>query len=183
MKAKIFTKALLFYIYNSFVTNIPVYCIRHFYLKNLLKFKIGEGTAIHMGCFFTGKNITIGNNTVVNRNCYVDGRSSIQIGDNVSVSPETYILSLDHDSQSSKFETINKQTVIGNNVWIGVRAIILPGVVLNEGSIVGAGSIVTRSTEKFDIVAGNPAKKINSRNCKIDYTLKYFPLFNTDELL
>jgi maltose O-acetyltransferase len=183
MKTKIVVKAVLFYLYNSCITNMPFYCIRHFYLRKILKIKIGKDTAIHMGCFFTGKNITIGNNSVINRNCRIDGRSGIQIGNNVSISPETCILSLDHDSQSPTFETVCKLTTIADYVWIGTRAIILPGVVLNEGSIVGAGSIVTHDTNKCDIVAGNPAKKINTRPDKMDYTIKYFPLFNTDEQL
>jgi acetyltransferase-like isoleucine patch superfamily enzyme len=183
MKVKTFIKAFLYYVYNSFVTDIPVYFIRHFYLKKLLNIKIGKDTAIHMGCFFTGKNIEIGNNTVINRDCYIDGRSSIRIGNNVSISPETYILSLDHDTQSPTFETLNKETTIADYVWIGTRAIILPGVVIDEGSIVGAGSVVTRNTNKYDIVAGNPAKKINTRQSALNYTIKYFPLFNTDELL
>lgn len=183
MKVKTFLKAFLYYFYNSFITHIPSYTIRRIYLQKILRIVIGKDTAIHMGCFFTGRNITIGNNTVINRNCYIDGRSFVQIGNNVSISPETYILSLDHDSKSSTFETVCKQTTIADYVWIGARAIILPGVVLNEGSIVGAGSVVTKSTNRYDIIAGNPAKKINSRPDKLEYTVNYFPLFNTDELL
>jgi maltose O-acetyltransferase len=183
MKVKVFLKAFLFYFYNSFITHVPSYTVRRIYLQIILRFKIGRETAIHMGCFFTGRNISIGDNTVINRNCYIDGRSFVQIGNNVSISPETYILSLDHDSQSTEFETVCKKTIIADYVWIGARAIILPGVVLNEGSIVGAGSVVTKSTNRYDIIAGNPAKKINSRPDKLEYKVKYFPLFNTDEIL
>jgi maltose O-acetyltransferase len=64
--------------------------------------------------------------------------------------------------------------------WIGVRAIVLPGVTLHEGCVVGAGSVVTKDFERYSIVAGVPAKKIGERNPDLQYDLEYRPLFNTD---
>ena len=53
--------------------------------------------------------------------------------------------------------------VIGNRVWIGYRAIVLPGVTIGEGAVVGAGAVVTKDVEPYEIVAGNPARKIEGR--------------------
>jgi maltose O-acetyltransferase len=177
-----FIIAFLYYLYNSFITNIPCYFIRTFYLKNILRIKIGKKTYIHMGCFFTGNNIKIGNNTVINRNCFLDGRVGIEIGNNVSLSQDTYIISLDHDPQSETFETISAKVIIKDYVWTGMRCIILPGVTLGIGCIAGAGAVVTKSFEDFSIVAGNPARKIGTRNKNLKYNLSYNPYFNTDIL-
>ena len=182
MNIKKILKASAFYIFNSFITNVPFYFIRHEYLKKILKIKIGRNTAVHMGCFFSGTQVTIGNNSVLNRRCYVDGRAEVIIGDNVSISPEVYILSLDHNVQSNNFSTTPEKTVINDYTWIGVRSIILPGIELSKGSVVGAGSVVTRNTNQFEIVAGNPAKKINERTKNLTYQINYFPLFDTDEM-
>jgi maltose O-acetyltransferase len=133
-----------------------------------------------MGCFFTGNNISIGENTVVNRNCYLDGRYGIEIGNNVSLSPEVYLLSLTHDLNDPHFSVVGKKTTIGDYVWIGARAMIMPGVCLNIGCVVGAGTIVTKSFDSNKIIVGIPGKVIGERKRNYSYSLKYFPYFNTD---
>jgi acetyltransferase-like isoleucine patch superfamily enzyme len=155
--------------------------LRTFYLRKVLKIKIGRGTAIHHGCFFSGSNIEIGSNTVIARKCYLDGRvGKITINSNVSIAPEAYILSLTHDKDSPTFSTLARPVVIEDYCWIGARVLILPGVTLGRGSIAGAGSVVTRSVDPYHVAAGNPAKVIGKRHEDLRYTLKYFPLFNTD---
>jgi len=174
-------QAILFYTYNGFLTHFPSYCIRTFYLRNVLGIQIGKDTAIHMGCFFAGRNITIGNNTVIARKCYLDGRVGIiEIKNNVSIAPEVCILSLTHDKDSVSFASVPKPVCLEDYTWIGMRAIILPGVVMEKGSVAGAGAVVTKKVEAYTIVGGNPAKVIGQRSNDLNYTLKYFPFFNTD---
>lgn len=175
--------ATAFYLYNNFITKIPIYTLRLLFLKRVLKMKIGKNTAVHMHNFFTQRNITIGHNSVINRKCYLDGRVGIRIGSNVSISPEVCIVSLGHDPQSPNFETTPGFVEIEDYVWIGIRAIILPGVKLGEGCVIGAGAVVTKNVEPYTIVAGVPAKKIGERHKDLKYTLNYFPPFDTDVLL
>ncbi len=175
-----FLGACLFYFYNSFLTHFPLYSVRHAFLRHVFKIPIGTQTSVHMGCFFAGRNVSIGSYTAINRNCYLDGRVKIRIGDRVSISPETYIISLTHDAQSRDLVAVGKEVVIEDYVWIGARAMILPGVTLSKGCIVGAGSVVTKDVPPFDIVAGVPAKKIGERNKDLDYKVVYFPCFNSD---
>jgi acetyltransferase-like isoleucine patch superfamily enzyme len=174
--------AFLYYFYNNFVTHIPLYGVRHFYLRNVIRIRLGKKSAVHMGCFFTGRAISIGNNTVINRNCFLDGRKGIEIGNNVSLSPETCLISLSHDPSSPDFSTTGEKVVIEDYVWTGIRAMILPGVRLGRGCVAGAGAVVTKSQEDFSIVAGSPAKKIGRRNPDLRYDPSYFPFFNTDIL-
>ena len=61
--------------------------------------------------------------------------------------------------QSTEVEPV----VIGNDVWIGARVIILPGVHIGDGCVIGAGSVVTKDVEEYTVVAGNPAKFIRKR--------------------
>ncbi len=172
--------SFLFYLYNNFFTNFPVYAVRHYLLKRIFKMQIGNQSSIHMGCFIIGRNISIGNHTVLNRKCVLDRRVGIHIGNKVSISTETIILSLTHDVNSHNFEPVGKGVSINDFVWIGALGLILPGVTLEEGCVVGAGSIVTKSVLAYTIVAGVPAKKVGERNRNLTYNPSYFPYFNTD---
>ena len=174
---------IAFYGFNSYVTHIPSYALRAFYLRRILGIKLGVGSSVHMGCFVTGRHISIGDHSVINRRCYLDGRVGLWIGSNVSISPECYLISLDHDVQSPDFKTVPGPVSIGDSAWLGARAMVMPGVEMGKGSVAGAGAVVTKSCEPFAIVAGVPAKKIGERNRDLRYQLEYFPLFNTDVLL
>lgn len=177
---KAFIAASAFYLYNSWVTHIPSYRIRHAYLARILGLKLGRGVAVHMGCFVTGRRIAIGDHTVINRRCHLDGRRSLSIGRNVSISPECYIVTLDHRTDSPDFATVEGPVAIGDYAWIGARAMILPGVELGEGAVAGAGAVVTKSVPPYAVVAGVPAKPIGERARGLRYTLSYFPYYDTD---
>ncbi|WHU91108.1 acyltransferase [Burkholderia vietnamiensis] len=142
--------------------------------------KIGRDSSIAMGCFVTGYHISIGDNTVVNRYTYLDGRVPLTIGNNVNISHYTLIQTLTHDPQNPDFICLCKPVVIEDHVWIGARAIISPGVRIGEGAVVGAGSVVTRDVEPYTIVAGNPARYIKERTRDLRYRSRYFPFFDTD---
>ena len=90
-------------------------------------------------------------------------RGSLQIGSNVSVSPEAAILTAYHRHDRDDFGVESKAVTVEDHVWIGARAIILPGVTLGRGSVVGAGAVVTRDVPPLTIVAGNPARPVGTR--------------------
>lgn len=175
-----FFSALKFYLANHFFMNFPSYTLRHWFLRKYCGIRIGSGTSIHGGCFITGSNIEIGNNTVINRYTYLDGRGSLKIGNNVNISHQTLIHTLTHDPQDSNFNCLSMPVVIEDHTWIGARAIILPGVTIAEGAVVGAGSVVTKNIPPYKIAVGNPAKVIKERNKNLCYKTRYFPYFDTD---
>lgn len=86
--------------------------------------------------------------------------NAISIGENFISAPGSWILAHDSSLINHIGKVAVKKTVIGNNVFIGLNAIIMPGVTIGDGAIIGAGAVVTKNVEPNTIVAGNPAKLI-----------------------
>lgn len=172
--------ALSFWLGNHLFMNWMPYRVKHSFLRRFCHVRIGQDSTICSGCFVTGFGIQIGSNTVINRFCYLDGRVSLKIGDNVNISHYALIQTLTHDPQNPDFVCLEGPVEIGDHAWIGARALICPGVKIGEGAVVGAGAVVTRDVPPYVIVAGNPARPIKERSQDIRYRTKYFPLFDTD---
>jgi acetyltransferase-like isoleucine patch superfamily enzyme len=144
-----------------------------------MRAKIGPGTSIFMGAWFdTVGSICLGTNSTVNQNCRLDARGGLVIGSNVSISAEVCILTAEHDIQATNFNGVREAVEIGDYVFIGTRAMILPGVTLAVGSVVAAGAVVTKSIAPYSVVAGVPARIIGSRNANLNYTCRYRRLFH-----
>jgi maltose O-acetyltransferase len=164
MNAKIFVGGILAYFYNNWLGKFPSRRAREIYLKGWLG-RLGAKTGVQMGCrFLNGRKIFLGERNVINFGCLFDGRKfQIRTGCNVSIGPEATIMTLGHDPRSPVFADRGGDVVIGDRVWIGYRAIVLPGVTIGEGAVVGAGTLVTKDVEPYAIVAGNPARKVGER--------------------
>ncbi len=180
VKLRMFKRAVCLYLANHWINQIPSFRVRHWYYRHVLHYSIGRDSSIHMGTFVTGDSITIGDNVVINRNCYLDGRIGLEIWNNVNVSPEVYIISMEHDPDSPTFATRGGPVVIEDNVWVGARAIITPGVTLGEGAVIGAGAVVVHSVAPYRIAVGVPAREIRHRCRSLNYRSRYFPWFDTD---
>lgn len=162
------------YILNNIVTNIPSWHVRRFFYK-ISGMKIGKNSHILMGCRIMHPwNIEIGDGTYINERCFLDGRGGVKIGNNVSISIGTSILTGTHVSNSSTFEYVDFPVVIEDNVWTGINSIIMPGVVLPVGCILASGSVAIKNKigdEKFIIYSGVPAIKIGNREISELYKL------------
>lgn len=113
------------------------------------------------------QNISIGNNCTFNDGIYLNGWSSIQIGNDVSLSANCVLVSTGLESKdfiSTQHKHKGIGITIGDNVQIGAGAIILDGIKIGNNVIVGAGSVVTKNIENNIIVVGNPAKKLRFIN-------------------
>jgi maltose O-acetyltransferase len=140
--------------------------IRGFFCKGFLN-QFGSNITLEGNIFFgDGRDIEIGNNSQINEECWI--RNS-KIGKDVMIGPYSMILNYGHNIDDVNIPMIDQgvkfyqQTIIEDNVWIGARAVILPGVKICSGAVVGAGSVVTKDVDAYTIVAGNPAKFIRSR--------------------
>jgi maltose O-acetyltransferase len=142
-------------------------------LKRVFKIQIGKKTSVLLGTFWDGRNIKIGHNTTINRNCMIDSRSGITIGNNVSISPDVHLISGSHALNDPNFSYTGKHIKINDYVWIGSRATILPGIEIGKGAVVAAGAMVTKNVEPYSVVGGNPAKRIGTRNKRLTYNIDY----------
>lgn len=120
-----------------------------------------------------GENIKIGFNSGIGKNSFIQG--NVTFGENVLCGPEVLIYTVNHKFVSNKniisSGLTSKRVVVGNNVWIGTRVIILPGVHIGNNVIIGAGAVVTKSFPSNVLIAGNPAqikKKLEVNNESIN---------------
>lgn len=151
---------------------VPCHHFRRFFYR-LAGIKIGRGSTIHMGAkFYDPRNIKIGEDTIVGEGVVLDGRDKLMIGNHVDMTTGVMVYNSEHDVQSEDFSAVNARVVIEDYVFIGPRAIILPGVTIKKGAVVAAGAVVTKDVEAYAIVGGVPAKIIGERKIKdLRYTL------------
>ncbi len=140
----------------------------HFLRRTFYKFsgiQMGAGSTIHMGArFFYPPNISIGQGSILGDHIFLDGRDKLSIGNQVDIASQVLIYNSEHDLSSESMAATTAPVEIGDYVFIGPRAIILPGVKVGRGSVVAAGAVVTKDIPEFTIVGGVPAKEIGKRN-------------------
>jgi acetyltransferase-like isoleucine patch superfamily enzyme len=113
--------------------------------------------------FYTdfGKNITIGKNVFFNTGCSFQDRGGIFVGNGSLIGMNVTISTLNHGlSTETRNTTYPFPVKIGENVWVGSSASILPGVTIGDNAVVAAGAVVTKDVPENTIVAGVPAKVI-----------------------
>lgn len=113
--------------------------------------------------FYTdcGKNITVGKNVFINSGCHFQDQGGITIGDGVLIGHNVVLATLNHDFSPKKRSTLHPAPiVIGENVWIGSNATVVPGVTIGNGSIIAAGAVVTKNVPENVVAGGVPAKII-----------------------
>lgn len=137
---------------------------------------VGKSVAIlrHVD-FINPSNISIGNHTVINPYCYLDGRARLTIGNNVDIARDVTIWTMEHDPHSDNHDARIGDVVIDDYVWIASRVTILPGIHIGRGAVVACGAVVTKDAEPGVIVGGVPAKVIGIRESALKYELNWFP--------
>jgi maltose O-acetyltransferase len=164
----------MFYLLTNI--NLKVYFfaafLRGLFYKQFFK-KAGKNFLVQHDFLFRNlKYISVGDNVYIGHHTEIlANKKGVEIGNDVMIAQGVLIISYNHgyDKRSipmNKQREATKKIVINNDVWIGARAIILPGVTINKGAIVGAGAVVTKDVEPYSIVGGNPAKIIKYRRGK-----------------
>lgn len=137
-------------------------CCKHIFLY------CGKNVNIERGASFgSGFRLKIGNNSGIGINCNVPG--NIEIGNNVMMAPNCYIFSNNHGFDRidipmiEQGHTIQKKTVIEDDVWIGRQVFFTAGRTVKKGSIIAVGCVLTKDFPEYSIIGGNPSIIIKSR--------------------
>lgn len=144
-------------------------------VRRCSQISIGDHNAFTQGCWLWPEDtdssairIRIGNGNYFNRNVMIDACNLVEIGHNNMFGPDIYVTDSDHSvaaGVSPKDLPMRYGTVrIGNNCWIGAKAVILKNVALGDGCVVAAGAVVNRSVEPGQVVAGVPARPLARAN-------------------
>lgn len=149
------------------------------HFDNLDQIEIGSSTIGAFTVLYVGNDprnkeqethLKIGDNTYIGElNNIRTGGGVITIGNNCSISQHITIVASNHLIKKGKlireqpWSTDDNFVNIGNDVWIGANSVILPGVTINNGAVIGAGSVVTKDVPENAVVAGNPARVLKYR--------------------
>ena len=113
--------------------------------------------------------VELGDNVGFNVGCFINAYSGLIVGDGTNFGPYSMVHTANHNMEDTE-RPVTEQgwreeppVRIGRNCWVGMGAMILPGVQIGDGVVIGAGSVVVRDVEDYAVVVGNPAKVIKSR--------------------
>ena len=144
-------------------------------LKKLLA-EVGENCYVEPPLHANwGKNTHFGNNVYANFNLTLVDDTDIFVGNNVMFGPNVVVATAGHPIDPElrmKVAQFNIPVCIGNNVWIGAGAVIMPGVTIGDNTVIGAGSVVTKDIPANVVAVGNPCRvmrEINERDKKYYY--------------
>jgi len=153
------------------VGHVPCHWKRRFFYR-LGGMKIGKGSTIHMHArFYKPSGIKIGSDTIIGEFAVLDGRGDLTIGEHVDMATGVMIYTAQHDIDDPEFKAETGKVTIEDYVFIGPRAIILPGVTIKKGAVVAAGAVVNKDVEEKTVVGGVPAKPLRERNLQ-DFNYK-----------
>ena len=150
---------------SFFWINIGQRQIRGFCGKLILA-NCGKYVNIEKGAVFSS-SAELGDHSGIGIRCRMNGK--VKIGKNVMMGPEVCIYTRNHAfdrtdiPMNQQGSTPEKAVVIEDDVWIGARAIILPGVHIGTGAVIGAGAVVTKDVPDYAVVGGNPARILKMR--------------------
>jgi maltose O-acetyltransferase len=130
--------------------------------------KLGTQAVVAHGVVFGGSDVVLGRHAFVNVCAFIDGSAPVRIGDYSRLGPFVRILTGTHAYRRSVIRrwpedpTLPGGVVIERGCWLGINAIVLPGITIREGCIIAAGAVVIRDTEPNGLYAGNPAHRVKN---------------------
>lgn len=147
------------------------YIVRRWLVRRIAA-NLGEHVIVkHNAQIGAGVGLSVGDRSQLGHNCRIG--NYVTIGKDVLMGPDVVIMTSTHGFEEKEVP-INLQNeppirpvFIGDDVWIGTRVVIMPGVSIERGAVIGAGAIVTKDVPAFAIVGGVPAKIIRYRGDKV----------------
>lgn len=152
--------------YPKYVGLKNYYLAYFFFMQKILRFNGRASWPVHFTSrILNVKRIKVGKNTSpgLSGSCYIQGRSGIILGDNVRIGPGVGLISANHDMDDFDKWVMTDPIRIGNNVWIGMNVVVLPGVQIGDNVVIGANSVVSKDIESDSIAVGSPCKVIRKK--------------------
>lgn len=157
-------------------SNIHSHHIRNFFYKNVHQINLDKNVVIYWGAEIRNPaGLHIGKGTIIGDKAILDARAKIEIGENVNLSSNVSIWTLQHDYRDPDFKCNPNHygpVKIGNRAWIGPNSIILRNVTIGEGAVIAAGSVVTHDVPPFELWGGIPARSLGKRPQNMCYEFK-----------
>lgn len=160
-KLKLRIYIIFIFTFHSVYKYLPVNAMRISWLR-VIGAKIGKNNYIARNVKFDFPwRLNLGNNNYISNYVYLDCRGGgIYVGNSCDISSNASIYTLSHNIYSSNFKIKKKDIYIGNRVWLCVNVVLLPGSRIDEGSVVGANSVVSKKLKSYSLYQGNPVKFI-----------------------
>ena len=121
--------------------------------------------------------MVVGNDVRIGEGSYIKANGGLTFGNNIQTGPQIFIWTSNHNYYAPEklpFDhvMIQKPVTIEDNVWIGSKSIIVPGVTIGEGAVIAMGAVVTKDVPPCAVVGGNPAKVLKYRDIEVYNKLK-----------
>lgn len=167
----------IYFLTNNIVNKIPIWFLRKL-IYRIFGMKIGNGSIIYMNVFVLQPwCIKIGERTIISEFSFLDGRGSLIIGNDVSISFGSKIFTSGHDINNNEFKYQKKSVLINDNVWLASYSIVLGGSIINDFTVISSGSVFKGVSETSGIYVGNPALLNSYRKCNVKYKQKGYSIF------
>jgi acetyltransferase-like isoleucine patch superfamily enzyme len=165
------------YILNHVVNRIPLAGAR-MRLYGALGVQFDEISSAHISLgveMWLGGRLAMGARSTIGQRSYIDARGSIRLDADVSIAREVAVLTATHVPDDASFAARLAPVHLHRRCWIGMRALVMPGITVGEGAIIGAGAVVTSDVDPYTIVGGVPAKILRRRREPMSYQLDWRP--------
>ncbi len=144
----------------------PVFMLFQFIPQKILRTNGSVPWPVHKtSSVLNHKNIEVGNNSPIGINigCYINGKGGIKVGNNVRIGPNVGIISANHSPDDYDLWIKTKPIEIGDDVWVGMNVVIMPGVTIGENVIIGSNSTVSKDIPSNSIAFGSPCKVVKEK--------------------
>ncbi len=129
--------------------------------------RIGAGVVVKVGVNVKYPwHLQIGNDTWLGEDCWIDCLTTVRIGSDCCVSQGAYLCTGNHDWTDPAFGLLLAPITMENGSWAGAKSMLMPGAVLGEGAVAGAGSVVSGAVPAYEVFAGNPAVFVRKRRLR-----------------
>ena len=158
-----YVKMVIWRIINATIFFLSPRVIRNMLLR-LFGAKIGRSCTIYPTAkIYSPWNLEISDGVVIGPGVEVYNKGKIFIGKQSVISQRAFLCTASHDVNSISMALVVKPIMIGDFVWVASRAIVLPGITIEEGGVIAAGAVVVKKVAAWRVVVGNPAREIKER--------------------